>query len=88
MIAFIAHRLCIVRQIVKHHAHIIVTFKSAFVLPLFFKIVHARTSKIATQMSSGPARPNACLRVGASALKNGFSASAVTLVPCLGSFPS
>lgn len=42
----------------------------------------------ASQMSSGPARPKACLRVGASALKNGFSANAVTLVPCLGSVPS
>lgn len=40
------------------------------------------------QTSSGPANPKACLLVGAPSLKNGFSANAVTLVPCLGSLPS
>lgn len=37
--------------------------------------------------SSGPASPNACLLVGASASNTGFSARLVTLVPCLGSSP-
>jgi hypothetical protein len=39
------------------------------------------------QTSSGPATPRACRLVGAFGSKYGFSASAVTLVPCLGSDP-
>lgn len=42
---------------------------------------------VSSYYSSGPASPRACRLVGASALKYGFSASEVTLVPCRGSVP-